>query len=171
MLLTPYTLNMGVHLVMYSYYFSSIFITDFDKIISVKKSITIMQMVSRNSHDCQSNKLIFIWLWTELRRARTHGIICITIIVLVFLSIFRCNLWSFFSTACGRTRRRVAWNRLSSSFSSPIFWSYFTSSTSFTRKHILREARENLRQPTNHRDLIIKGNSLDRRPRIIIVVN
>ncbi|CRK98252.1 CLUMA_CG011614, isoform A [Clunio marinus] len=45
MLLTPYTLNMIVHAVMYSYYLASIFISDFDKIISVKKSITIMQMV------------------------------------------------------------------------------------------------------------------------------
>lgn len=46
MLLTSYTLNMIVHSIMYSYYFASIYIKDFDKIISVKKSITIMQMVS-----------------------------------------------------------------------------------------------------------------------------
>jgi len=45
MLLTPYMLNMIVHSIMYSYYFASIYIKDFDKIIGIKKSITIMQMV------------------------------------------------------------------------------------------------------------------------------
>lgn len=46
MLLTAYTLNMIVHSIMYSYYFASIYIKDFDKVIAYKKSITIMQMVS-----------------------------------------------------------------------------------------------------------------------------
>lgn len=46
MLLTSYMLNMTVHSIMYSYYFASIYIKDFDKIIGIKKSITIMQMVS-----------------------------------------------------------------------------------------------------------------------------
>lgn len=43
--MTCYTLNMIIHSIMYSYYFVSIFFKDFDKIIGVKKSITIMQMV------------------------------------------------------------------------------------------------------------------------------
>jgi GNS1/SUR4 family len=46
MLLTSYTLNMIVHSIMYSYYFASIYIKDIDKVLSVKKAITIMQMVS-----------------------------------------------------------------------------------------------------------------------------
>lgn len=46
MLVTLYTLNMIVHSVMYSYYLASIYVRDLDKIVSVKKSITIMQMVS-----------------------------------------------------------------------------------------------------------------------------
>lgn len=46
MLMTPYTLNMFVHSIMYSYYLASIYIKDFDKIISIKKSITTIQMVS-----------------------------------------------------------------------------------------------------------------------------
>lgn len=46
MLLTTYTLNMIVHSIMYSYYFASIYMKNLDKFISVKKSITIMQMVS-----------------------------------------------------------------------------------------------------------------------------
>lgn len=46
MLMTPYTLNMMVHAVMYSYYFASIYIKDLDKFSNLKKSITIMQMVS-----------------------------------------------------------------------------------------------------------------------------
>lgn len=46
MLVTLYTLNMIVHSVMYSYYLASIYVKDLDKIVSVKKSITIMQMVS-----------------------------------------------------------------------------------------------------------------------------
>lgn len=50
MLMTTYTLNMIVHSIMYSYYFASIYIKDFDKVISLKKSITIMQMVCRNSN-------------------------------------------------------------------------------------------------------------------------
>lgn len=46
MMLTPYTLNMFVHAIMYSYYLASIYVKDFDKIIAVKKAITTIQMVS-----------------------------------------------------------------------------------------------------------------------------
>lgn len=56
MLMTPYTLNMMVHAVMYSYYFASIFIKDLDKVADVKKSITIMQMVS-----ARSKAFVFRW--------------------------------------------------------------------------------------------------------------
>lgn len=49
MFLFTYTLNMIVHTVMYSYYFVSLFTKSIDKIIAVKKSITIMQMVSNFS--------------------------------------------------------------------------------------------------------------------------
>lgn len=59
MLLTPYMLNMIVHSIMYSYYFSSIFIKDLDKIMNIKKSITIMQMVSLAYVFCgRINKLV-----------------------------------------------------------------------------------------------------------------
>lgn len=64
MLLTAYTLNMIVHSIMYSYYFASLFIKDFDKIISIKKSITIMQMVS------ELNKLIFAVTFARCTRKR-----------------------------------------------------------------------------------------------------
>jgi hypothetical protein len=46
MILATCALNMTVHSVMYSYYFASLFIKDFNKIASIKKSITAMQMVS-----------------------------------------------------------------------------------------------------------------------------
>lgn len=46
MFLFTYTLNMIVHTVMYSYYFVSLFTKSIHKIIAIKKSITIMQMVS-----------------------------------------------------------------------------------------------------------------------------
>jgi len=45
MMMTPFMLNMIVHTIMYSYYFASIYIKDFEKIMGIKRSITIMQMV------------------------------------------------------------------------------------------------------------------------------
>lgn len=51
-----------VHAVMYSYYFASIFIKDLDKVADVKKSITIMQMVSAHS-----KAFAFRWHWRSVK--------------------------------------------------------------------------------------------------------
>lgn len=52
MAMTIYTLNMFVHTVMYSYYFASLFIGE-NKFVFIKKSITIMQMVSESENGKQ----------------------------------------------------------------------------------------------------------------------
>lgn len=107
--MTAYMLNMTVHSIMYSYYFASIYIKDFDKIISIKKSITIIQMVSTvwfpfvvSFVDTLRNKLI----WTDFElHTRIHyakHLQCVR------CSTFRCNSRSFCSTASERSRRTAA---------------------------------------------------------------